>query len=190
MVYLNRIYTKTGDDGHTALGDGTRVPKTHPRIQAYGGVDELNSVLGLVLTTELPAPLAERLQQIQNDLFDVGADLCVPVRPDEDSAEHPPLRLGPEPIERMENWIDAANERLKPLTSFILPGGTATAAHLHHARTVCRRAETGVVALAQQEPVNAQVQVYLNRLSDLLFVWARLTNDEGRADVLWKPQGK
>lgn len=187
MVYLNRIYTKTGDDGHTALGDGTRVPKTHPRILAYGGVDELNAVLGMALATELPEPLPERLQQIQNDLFDVGADLCVPVRPDEADAEHPPLRLASAPIERLEQWIDAANERLQPLTSFILPGGTAAAAHLHHARTVCRRAETGVVALAQQEPVNAQVPVYLNRLSDLLFVWARLTNDEGRADVLWQP---
>ncbi len=185
MVYLNRIYTRTGDDGTTALGDGTRVPKTHPRIAAYGGVDELNSVVGLALGAELPGWIAERLQQIQNDLFDLGADLCVP----ESSQQigKAPLRATPRQTERLEHWIDAANERLQPLSSFVLPGGTPAAAHLHLARAVCRRVEIEVLQLAEFEAVNPHVPMYLNRLSDLLFVLARVANDDGTRDVLWAP---
>ena len=187
MVYLNRIYTKSGDGGETSLGDGSRVPKTHLRIIAYGGVDELNSVIGVVLTTEMPGEFAAWLRIIQNDLFDVGADLCVP-QP-ETFPEKPPLRVAAEQVERLERWIDAVNETLQPLESFILPGGSTSAAHLHHARTVCRRAETSVIALAATEPVNPQVAIYLNRLSDLLFVLARGSNRGGADDVLWKPGG-
>ena len=185
MVYLNRIYTRTGDDGTTGLGDGTRVPKSHPRIAAYGGVDELNSVIGVTLAAGLPAWIAERLGQIQNDLFDLGADLCVPetVPP----PEKRPLRGTAGQIERLERWIDEANERLQPLTSFVLPGGTTAAAHLHLARTVSRRVEIEVVQLGEYESINPQVQMYLNRLSDLLFVLARVCNDDGTRDILWSP---
>jgi cob(I)alamin adenosyltransferase len=187
MVYLNRIYTRTGDDGTTGLGDGTRVPKTHPRIVAYGGVDELNSVLGVALCADLPDWIAERLRAIQNDLFDVGADLCVPEAAQDPAAA--PLRATASQTERLENWIDEANERLKPLASFILPGGTPAAAHLHHARTVCRRVEIEVLKLAEFESINSQVVMYLNRLSDLLFVLARVCNDDGTCDILWEPGG-
>jgi cob(I)alamin adenosyltransferase len=187
MVYLHRIYTRTGDDGTTGLGDGSRVPKTHPRITAYGGVDELNAVLGLAMTAELPGETAGWLRQVQNDLFDLGADLCVPVRPDEVDAERPPLRVASAQVDRLEGWIDRVNADLEPLTSFVLPGGSAAAAHLHHARTVCRRVEIGVIALAGQEPVNSLAPIYLNRLSDLLFVLARHANDAGRGDILWRP---
>lgn len=185
MVYLNRIYTKAGDDGTTGLGDGSRLPKTHPRIVAYGGIDELNSVLGLALTVELPEWIRTRLSHIQNDLLDLGADLCVPESPE--PSEHPPLRATPEQVAQLERWIDEANDRLQPLTSFILPGGTPAAAHLHLARTVCRRVEIGVLHLAEFEAINPQVHVYLNRLSDLLFVLARVCNADGTADVLWVP---
>ncbi|MBS0265111.1 MAG: cob(I)yrinic acid a,c-diamide adenosyltransferase [Planctomycetes bacterium] len=185
MVYLNRIYTRTGDDGTTGLGDGTRVPKTHPRIGAYGGLDELNSVIGLTLLAELPAPIPDQLRYIQNDLFDLGADLCIPET--ETPPEHPPLRATAAQTERLEHWIDAANERLQPLTSFVLPGGSPSATHLHHARTVCRRVEIEVLKLAEYEAINPQVIMYLNRLSDLLFVLARVCNDHGARDVLWVP---
>ena len=191
MVYLSRIYTRTGDDGTTGLGDGTRVPKTHLRIRAYGGVDELNAVLGVALAADLPTEIAGWLSEVQNDLFDVGADLCVPESnaADTESAARasPPLRVSADQVARLERWIDAANARLQPLRSFILPGGTPAAAHLHHARTVCRRVEIGVLELAAAEVLNPQIAVYLNRLSDLLFVLARLSNDEGRGDVLWQP---
>jgi cob(I)alamin adenosyltransferase len=185
VVYLNRIYTRTGDDGTTALGDGTRVPKAHPRIAAYGGVDELNSVIGLALAAELPGWITEHLGQIQNDLFDLGADLCVPESTQQ--AGKAPLRATPRQTERLEHWIDAANERLQPLSSFVLPGGTPAAAHLHHARTVCRRVEIEVLQLAEFEAINPHVPMYLNRLSDLLFVLARVANDDGTRDVLWAP---
>jgi cob(I)alamin adenosyltransferase len=187
MVYLNRIYTRSGDAGETSLGDGTRVPKTHPRIAAYGGVDELNAVLGLVLAADVPAGWQTRLRQIQNDLFDLGADLCVPLS--QVPAERPPLRMTASQVEQLEYWIDEENERLAPLASFVLPGGSVAAAHLHWARTVCRRIELGVLHLAEQEPLNPQATIYLNRLSDLLFVMARAANDDGRRDVLWKPGG-
>lgn len=185
MVFLNRIYTKSGDGGETSLGNGVRVPKTDRRIRAYGGVDELNSVLGLVRAADIPDELTHRLFLIQNDLFDLGADLCVPES--DTTLDFPPLRVTEPQVLQLERWIDAANEQLSPLTSFILPGGSAAAAHLHLARTVCRRVELGVVELAEHEPVNPQVVKYLNRLSDLLFVWARAANDNGRNDVLWVP---
>jgi len=185
MVYLNRIYTRSGDDGTTGLGDGVRVPKTHPRIVAYGGVDELNSVIGLALSMELPGLIAERLKEVQNDLFDVGADLCVPETSQQ--RETPPLRVTTGQTERLEHWIDEATERLQPLKSFVLPGGTRAAAHLHHARTVCRRVEIQVLHLAEFEAINPQLQMYLNRLSDLLFVLARVCNDDGARDILCEP---
>ena len=185
MVYLHRIYTKSGDAGETSLGDGRRVPKTHPRIVAYGSVDELNSVLGVALAAGVPDRVARRLQHVQNDLFDVGADLCVPEA--EGPRDNPPLRVTARQVQILEQWIDEATERMQPLTSFVLPGGTAAAAQLHQARTVCRRAEIEVLRLNEQEPVNRQVAVYLNRLSDLLFVLARVCNDDGKGDVLWVP---
>ena len=188
MVYLNRIYTRAGDDGQTGLGDGTRIAKTHPRIVAYGGVDELNSVLGLAIAGGLEETYAGWLRQIQNDLFDVGADLCVPEpNPDDPPPEHAPLRMTAAQVEKLEHWIDTANEALQPLNSFVLPGGSPAAAHLHHARTVCRRVEIGIFHLAEFETVNPQVTGYLNRLSDLLFVLARACNANGRDDVLWVP---
>jgi cob(I)alamin adenosyltransferase len=186
MVYLSRIYTKTGDTGETALGDQSRVPKDHPRVTAYGSVDELNAVLGL-LRLQSDANTQALLAAIQNDLFDVGADLCVP-----QSADEPPgsrLRVRPEQAVQLEAAIDRLNAGLAPLTSFVLPGGRPAAAWCHFARTVCRRAERDVVTLARSETINPRVVVYLNRLSDLLFVLARRFNDHGKDDVLWVPGG-
>ncbi len=155
MVYLNRIYTRSGDQGNTSLGTGERVPKTHPRIAAYGGVDELNAVLGMVLTSGLPDPMARMIRHIQNDLFDVGADLCIPQSVGEgEPTESTSLRIIPDQVARLEKWIDDCTERLSPLESFILPGGTPQASHLHLARTVCRRVELAVCALAEVSPVN------------------------------------
>jgi cob(I)alamin adenosyltransferase len=185
MVYLSRIYTKTGDKGDTALGDGSRVPKNHPRVTAYGTVDELNAALGVLLAENPGAAEADLLRTIQNDLFDVGADLCVPESQTESSRQ--PLRIDPGQVKRMEQAIDRLNESLQPLTSFVLPGGRKAAAWCHLARTICRRAERDVVALSQGEPLNPQVVIYLNRLSDLLFVLARVYNDGGREDRLWEP---
>ena len=189
MVYLSRIYTKTGDQGETALGDSSRVPKDHPRVAAYGTVDELNAVLGLLVAHQPAAAdaaeLTALLRGIQNDLFDVGADLCRPQTPDESAGQY--LRVRSEQAQRLETAIDRFNERLEPLRSFVLPGGSVAAAWCHLARTVCRRAEREVVALARTETLNPQVIVYLNRLSDLLFVLARVYNSEGRDDVLWVP---
>ena len=180
MVFLSRIYTKAGDGGETGLGDGTRVSKCCARVTAYGEVDELNAVLGLTACHELATP--ELLRTVQNDLFDVGADLCVPA-----AGQASALRVVPDQVTRLEREIDRLNERLQPLRSFVLPGGSPAAAWLHLARTVCRRAERSVVALMQSEAVNPNVLVYLNRLSDLLFVLARAANDDGRGDVLWEP---
>ena len=171
MVFLSRIYTKSGDQGETGLGDGTRVPKDHPRVAAYGGVDELNAVLGLLLAHQPELAEAPLLGLVQNDLFDVGADLCVPQTAGEASEQR--LRVRPEQAARLEAAIDRLNAGLAPLTSFVLPGGTPAASWCHLARTVCRRAERDVVTLARAEAVNPQVIVYLNRLSDLLFVLAR-----------------
>lgn len=185
MVYLNCIYTKTGDTGETSLGNGRRVPKTDLRIVAYGTVDELNSTLGCVLATDSTKGFADILKRIQNDLFDIGADLCVPET--EEPLTYVPLRVTAEQVAQLEHWIDSANERLKPLTSFILPGGSVVSANLHVARTVCRRSEIEVLRLAATERINPQVVIYLNRLSDLLFVLARCANDDGQLDVLWVP---
>lgn len=185
MVYLSRIYTKTGDDGTTALGSGTRVPKDHPRVEAYGDVDELNAVLGLLLAYQPPGDEKSLLRLIQNDLFDVGADLCTPQAADE--APGTRLRVTPAQVSRLEEAIDRLNAPLQPLTSFVLPGGQPASAWCHLARTVCRRAERRVVQLMKSEFVNPQVLVYLNRLSDLLFVLGRHWNEQGRGDVLWQP---
>ncbi|MFN4259244.1 MAG: cob(I)yrinic acid a,c-diamide adenosyltransferase [Gemmataceae bacterium] len=184
MVYLSRIYTKTGDQGETSLGDGTRVSKDAPRVAAYGSVDELNAVLGLLLAQHPDVPEADLLRDVQNDLFDVGADLCVPQI---GAASGSRLRVRPEQARRLEEAMDRLNASLAPLTSFVLPGGRPAAALCHLARTVCRRAERDVVTLSRLEPLNDQVIVYLNRLSDLLFVLARVHNDQGRQDVLWVP---
>jgi cob(I)alamin adenosyltransferase len=185
MVFLSRIYTKSGDQGETGLGDGTRVPKDHLRVAAYGAVDELNAVLGLLLAVQPPPPESDLLRSIQNDLFDVGADLCVPQAENEAAGER--LRIRPEQATRLEQAIDRLNAGLRPLTSFVLPGGEPAAAWCHLGRTVCRRAERDVVTLTRAETVNPQVLVYLNRLSDLLFVLARVCNRQGQADVLWVP---
>lgn len=186
MVVLNRIYTKTGDAGETALGNGQRVAKHSVRVEAYGTVDETNSVLGMArqhATGEIDTALA----RIQNDLFDLGADLCRPEMEKDHEAGYPVLRIVPAQVARLEAEIDAMNARLEPLRSFILPGGTALAAHLHLARTVSRRAERLTVELATMESINDEAVKYLNRLSDWFFVAARIANDEGRADVLWVP---
>lgn len=186
MVVLNKIYTKTGDAGETALGNGARVAKFATRVEAYGTSDELNSVLG-VTRLHSEDELDAQLSRIQNDLFDLGADLCTPEKEGEAEAEYPPLRMVAEQVTRLEREIDAMNARLEPLRSFILPGGSVLSAHLHQCRTVCRRAERLVVELATVEAVNADAVKYLNRLSDWFFVAARVANDEGRADVLWVP---
>jgi len=186
MVLLNRIYTRTGDDGTTALGNGERRPKYDLRVEAYGTVDEANAAIGVVRLhlQELPE-LDRMLDLIQNDLFDLGADLAVPQR--EGKAER--LRVLSSQVERLERDIDALNEKLAPLTSFVLPGGTAAAAYLHVARTICRRAERVMVELAAKpdEPVSDAAIQYVNRLSDLLFVAARAANNNGASDVLWVP---
>jgi cob(I)alamin adenosyltransferase len=185
MVYLSRIYTKTGDGGDTSLGDGSRVAKDHPRVTAYGSVDELNAVLGLVVAVQSDLPEADLLRGIQNDLFDLGADLCVPQQKDEPEGQK--LRICAAQAERLEKAIDRLNGGLQPLTSFLIPGGTPAAAWCHLARTVCRRAERDLVALARNEQINAQAIIYLNRLSDLLFVLTRVYNGQGKDDVLWVP---
>ena len=186
MVVLNRIYTRTGDAGETALGNGVRVPKHSLRVGAYGTVDEVNATLGLARLNaggELEAGLA----RIQNDLFDLGADLCTPDIENDAAAPHPRLRIVASQVARLEAEIDAMNAGLQPLRSFVLPGGSALAAHLHLCRTVCRRAERLVVELASLEAVNPEAVRYLNRLSDWLFVAGRVANDGGAADVLWVP---
>jgi len=188
MVKLNKIYTRTGDKGETGLGDGARVAKHSPRVAAYGTVDETNAVVGLARleTARLDDGGAAdaMLGRIQNDLFDVGADLCTP---EEESPKYPPLRVTEGQVARLEAEIDAMNAALRPLDSFILPGGAAAASWLHLARTTARRAERLITALAAAEPVNPQAIAYMNRLSDHLFVMGRFLNDKGAADVLWVP---
>ena len=186
MVTLNQIYTRTGDDGTTALGSGERRPKYDLRIAAYGTVDETNAAVGIVrLHLSSFADIDAMLGLIQNDLFDLGADLAVPER--EGKADR--LRVMPSQVDRLERDIDALNANLAPLQSFVLPGGSAAAAYLHLARTICRRAERFVVELAAQpnEPVTEAAIQYLNRLSDFLFVASRAVNDNGARDVLWVP---
>jgi cob(I)alamin adenosyltransferase len=186
-VHLTRIYTRVGDDGTTALGDMSRVHKTDSRLAAYADVDEANSAIGVAVAMgQLTDEMADVLRTVQNDMFDVGADLCTPVVED---PKYPPLRITEPYIERLEGWCDEFNARLAKLDSFILPGGTPGAALLHVARTVTRRAERATWALIENEPerTNALAAKYLNRLSDLLFILCRLANPDG--DVLWQPGG-
>lgn len=200
MPRLTKIYTKTGDDGTTGLGTGQRVPKTDPRVEAYGTVDEANAAVGLAVVAcqqeiasgagslahrQRLADIASVLRLCQHDLFDVGGDLCIPITP----AEKGMLRVQPDQTQRLEREIDRFNDALAPLANFILPGGTPSAAALHLARTVVRRAERVTVALAVADPegTSAETIRYLNRLSDLLFVLGRVANDNGAGDVLWKP---
>jgi cob(I)alamin adenosyltransferase len=183
MVRLTRIYTRGGDAGETSLGDGSRVPKQHLRVAAFGTVDEANAAIGLArlhAAGEVDAALA----RIQNDLFDLGADLCNPAS---GKRADKALRILPIQVERLEHEIDALNAELKPLDSFVLPGGTACAAYLHLARTIARRAERLVAELAAAETVNPEALKFLNRLSDHLFVLSRHVNDHGAGDVLWRP---
>lgn len=186
MVVLNKIYTKTGDAGETGLGNGARVAKYALRVSSYGTSDELNSFVGvarLSATDEMDAALS----RIQNDLFDLGADLCRPDMAQDAEAEYPPLRMIDAQVDRLEREIDAMNANLDPLRSFILPGGSALSAHLHVCRTVSRRAERLCVELATMEPINVAALTYLNRLSDWFFVAARVANQGGKDDVLWVP---
>ncbi|MDE0813718.1 MAG: cob(I)yrinic acid a,c-diamide adenosyltransferase [Alphaproteobacteria bacterium] len=189
MVKLTKIYTRGGDSGETSLGDGVRVPKDSIRVATYGAVDEANAAIGVVRTALKSAPVKDNttddtLGRIQNDLFDLGADLCTP---EEGKRSAGALRVTPEQSVRLEKEIDAINAALAPLNSFVLPGGSAAAAHLHMARTITRRAERLVVTLARETNVNPAVITYLNRLSDLLFVLARHCNEDGARDVLWTP---
>jgi cob(I)alamin adenosyltransferase len=181
---LDKIYTRTGDDGKTSLGDGSRLPKFHVRVTAYGSIDEANSALGMAILHVNGPDIHKLLRHIQNDLFDVGADLC---RPERKGVEAPSLRVTQEQVLWLENKIDFFNAALAPLDSFVLPGGSQGSAHLHHARTVTRRAERDIARLASEEPVNPAVLRYVNRLSDLLFVLARFLNDKGAEDVRWQP---
>jgi len=186
MVVLNKIYTRTGDSGQTALGDGNRVAKHSMRVTAYGTVDEVNATVGLA-RLHAEAATDGALARIQNDLFDLGADLCRPDMEKDKEADYTPLRISDNQVARLESEIDVMNAVLEPLRSFILPGGTALAASLHLCRTVARRAERLAVELAEAETVNPAAVKYLNRLSDWFFVAARMANDEGRTDVLWQP---
>jgi cob(I)alamin adenosyltransferase len=192
-VRLSKIYTRTGDDGTTGLVSGQRIRKDAARVHAYGEVDELNSTLGLILihASSDPSPYAARIKAIlapiQHDLFDLGADLATPIAPEEPTGAA--LRILPSQTQRLEHAIDELNAGLKPLNSFVLPGGTPLAAHLHIGRTVARRAERAAVTLLAAEPERTSPETvrYLNRLSDLLFVAARVANADGTLDVLWKP---
>ena len=186
MVVLSKIYTRTGDAGETALGNGARVAKHSTRVESYGTVDETNATVGLA-RLHASGALDDKLAMIQNDLFDLGADLCRPEMDKDAEAEYPPLRVTDAQVERLEAEIDAMNKVLEPLRSFILPGGSPLAAHLHLCRTVSRRAERLTVELATMESVNPEAVKYLNRLSDWFFVASRIANDDGRADVLWVP---
>ena len=181
MVKLNKIYTRTGDKGSTQLGDGKRVDKNSLRVDAYGSVDEANATIGLsILRTN--TKIKKILQIIQNDLFDLGADLCMP-----DKKKIQKLKITKDRVDYIEKKIDSFNKELAPLSSFILPGGSESSTYLHIARTVTRRAERIVCALSKKERINPVAIIYLNRLSDLLFVLARYTNNKGKKDILWKP---
>ena len=181
MVKLNKIYTRTGDKGSTQLGDGKRVDKNSLRVDAYGSVDEANATIGLsILRTN--TKIKKILQIIQNDLFDLGADLCMP-----DKKKIQKLKITKDRVDYIEKKIDSFNKELAPLSSFILPGGSESSTYLHIARTVTRRAERKVCALSKKERINPIAIIYLNRLSDLLFVLARYTNNKGKKDILWKP---
>lgn len=188
MVRLDKIYTKGGDTGETSLSNGARVPKYDSRVAAYGAVDEANAAIGVARlhtsSSDVPVDADEMLDRIQNDLFDVGADLARPHQPE---TQKPVLRITAHQVARLESEIDRLNADLSPLTSFVLPGGSPPSAYLHVARTIVRHAERLVCELGAKETINNQVVMYLNRLSDHLFVLARALNDQGKSDVLWQP---
>ena len=186
MVVLSKIYTKTGDKGETALGNGDRVAKHSLRVSAYGTVDETNATVGLA-RLHAKGDVDAALARISNDLFDLGADLCTPDRENDATAPYPRLRMIAGQVDRLEAEIDAMNTKLTPLRSFILPGGSPLAAQMHLCRTVCRRAERLTVDLAAHEDVNPEAVKYLNRLSDWFFVAGRIANNDGKDDVLWVP---
>jgi cob(I)alamin adenosyltransferase len=186
VVRLDRIYTRAGDSGQTSFGDGARVSKNDPRIWAYGTVDETGAAIGAAVAAGVEPDVERLLRRVQNDLFDVGADLSVPQDTHRGHGKGR-LRIEERHVQALEAECDRQTARLAPLSSFVLSGGTPAAAALHVARTVCRRAERHVVALAETEPVNPHATAYLNRLSDLLFILARVANDEGRGDLLWEP---
>ncbi|NNE58630.1 MAG: cob(I)yrinic acid a,c-diamide adenosyltransferase [Hellea sp.] len=187
MVKLNKIYTRTGDDGSTGLVDGSRLSKASARVRAYGDVDETNAVIGLAKLHIKARSLQDMLSRIQNDLFDLGADLATPLPAEGQSDSEYALRMIPAQSKRLETELDELNADLEPLDSFVLPGGSAAASYLHQARTVCRRAERVVVEMIAVDAVNPDALVYLNRLSDFLFVAARWCNDKGKNDVKWVP---
>lgn len=187
MVKLNKIYTRTGDDGSTGLVDGSRLGKDALRVGAYGDVDETNSIIGLVRLNLESRYLDDMMSRIQNDLFDLGADLATPLPKKDEADSEYALRMIAEQTSRLETELDTLNSDLEPLNSFVLPGGHPPAAYLHQARTVCRRAERNCVALSRKEAVNPHALSYLNRLSDFLFVAARWCNDQGSSDVKWIP---
>ena len=187
MVTLNKIYTKTGDEGKTSLGNGDRVNKHSLRVDAYGTVDETNATVGLARLHAKDIATTTQLSAIQNDLFDLGADLCRPNHEDDAKSTHRPLRINSKQVKRLENEIDSMNNALKTLKSFVLPGGSALAAHLHLCRTVSRRAERLTFALSETESVNQIAVKYLNRLSDWFFVASRIANSNGADDILWVP---
>ncbi len=188
MVILNKIYTRTGDTGKTALGNGTRVPKDSVRVDAYGTVDEVNATVGLA-RIHASGTMDTALARIQNDLFDLGADLCRPDMVTDKDAQYAPLRIVVNQVDRLEAEIDAMNADIAPLRSFVLPGGSKLAAHLHLCRTVARRAERLTVTLSKQDDINTAAIKYLNRLSDWFFVASRAANENGTKDVLWVPGG-
>jgi len=181
---LDRIYTRGGDSGLTSLGDGKRIPKYQIRVRAMGSVDEANAAIGVALVHIEDLQIRDMLAAIQNDLFDLGADLC---RPEQENPKKPPLRIAAGQVAALERQIDLINASLGPLTSFVLPGGSAASAQLHLARTISRRAERDIAGLAAAEPINPEALKYINRLSDLLFVMARHMNEHGAADRLWTP---
>jgi len=187
MVKLNKIYTRTGDDGSTGLVDGSRLPKNSARVAAYGDIDETNSVIGVVRLHMSHQGLDQKLARIQNELFDLGADLATPLPAKGDPDSEYALRIVASQVTQLENDLDALNADMSALTSFILPGGSAPAAYLHQARTVSRRAERMMVSLSAEADVNPHALAYINRLSDFLFVAARWCNEQGANDVLWKP---
>ena len=187
MVKLNKIYTRTGDDGSTGLVDGSRLPKNSDRVSAYGDVDELNAAIGLVRLHLQSQHMDAVMARIQNELFDLGADLATPCPADGQAEPEYALRIISGQVDRLEKELDDLNADMPALTSFVLPGGSAPSAYLHLARTICRRAERSIVSLANTTTINPQALAYINRLSDLLFVAGRWCNDQGEQDVLWTP---
>ena len=185
MVVLNKIYTKKGDDGNTELGNGDRVKKFSKRVEAYGTVDELNSLIGIVTSLDIERDFKNSLLKIQNDLFDIGADLCIPET--EKKYNFVPFRFPSDYVIRLEKEIDQMNLSIEPIKSFVLPGGSKVSSQLHLCRTTCRRAERYVVELTEKEKVNPEILKYLNRLSDWFFVSARKFNNNGKNDILWIP---